>query len=67
MDREKLNKIINNYRESSNGDLEDVRKILKEDFDNTKKDVINLSYYLDNIKAHYDKINEEIKKRLTNG
>ena len=31
------------------------------------KDVIELTYYLDNITSQYDKINEELKKRLTNG
>ena len=67
MNREELIKIITNYRKSSNSDLEAVRKILKDDFDNTKKDVIELTYYLDNITSQYDKINEELKKRLTNG
>ena len=67
MNREELIKIISNYRKSSNSDLENVRKILKDDFDGTKKDVIELNYYLDNIKSQYDKINEELKKRLSNG
>ena len=67
MNREELIKIISNYRKSSNSDLENVRKILKDDFDGTKKDVIELTYYLDNIKSQYDKINEDLKKRLSNG
>tara|TARA_R110002020_G_scaffold220345_2_gene428281 strand:+ start:264 stop:467 length:204 start_codon:yes stop_codon:yes gene_type:complete len=67
MKREKLIDIVKNYQSKGNKDLEEVRKILKTDFDDTKKDVIQLTYYLDNLKAQYDKINDEIKKRLNNG
>lgn len=67
MEREKLIDIVKNYKSSGNKDLEEVRKILKADFDATKKDVIQLTYYLDNLKAQYDKINDELKKRLNNG
>jgi|TARA_R100000664_G_C2700204_1_gene100831 hypothetical protein len=67
MEREKLIDIVKNYKSSGNKDLEEVRKILKADFDATKKDVIQLTYYLDNLKAQHDKINDELKKRLNNG
>ena len=67
MEREELINVVKNYKKSSNKDLEQVRKILKDDFDNTKKDVINLTYYLDNLKAQYEKINDELKKRLNHG
>jgi len=66
MNKEEVLKILKNYKNSTNGDLEKVMDFLNEDFEKTKDVLIKLSEHLDITKDSYDKIYIEYKKR-TNG
>lgn len=59
----KIVKIINEYKESSNKELESVMDFIQEDFDETKKNIIKLTEHLDKIESTYNLILKEYKKR----
>lgn len=59
----KIVKIINEYKESSNKELESVMDFIQEDFDKTKKNIIKLTEHLDKIESTYNLILKEYKKR----
>lgn len=62
----KLEEIKNNYQNYSTEDLNQALIDLYNDFNNTKKLIINLSYNLDEIEEVYNKIYYEVDNR-TNG
>jgi galactitol-specific phosphotransferase system IIB component len=64
MDKEKLNKILISAKNASNNDLITASKLLEEEFDKTKKLIIDLTHHLDSIEDAHVKINEEYKKRF---
>ena len=41
--------------------------LLKNNFDNTKKLVVDLTYRLDSIEGKYNSLNTELKKRIKDG
>jgi hypothetical protein len=55
-----------NIDSKSNSDLTKVMDFLREDFDETKDIIIDLTKHLDNIEKMYDLIHNEFKRR-TNG
>lgn len=63
MDQEKLKKIILEYENRPNSDLEKAMDFLKEDFDETKKNVIKMTRHLDGVEHFYNKLLREYKKR----
>jgi hypothetical protein len=64
MDINKIIEISNNVNDKSNKDLISARDILIEEFDKTKDLIINLTKHLEGVEEMYDKINNEIKKRI---
>ena len=66
MEKEKLNEVIKNYKNSSNKDLIESIEFLTEDFEKTKDLLIKLTYHLDNTELNYNKLVEEYQKRISN-
>jgi hypothetical protein len=60
---EKIEKIINDFKSSSNKDLILVMNHLEEDFKETKDLIINLTYHLDKIEMTYNNILSEFQNR----
>ena len=63
MDIEDYKKIILEYETRSNKDLVIVMEHINEEFEKTKQQVINMTYYLDNLEITYNKILKEYQKR----
>jgi hypothetical protein len=63
MDIEDYKKIILEYETRSNKDLVNVMEHINEEFEKTKQQVINMTYYLDNLEITYNKILKEYQKR----
>jgi hypothetical protein len=63
MEESKLQNIIREYKNRSNGDLKLAMDELSKDFENTKQLLIKLSHHLDATEKVYNDILEEYKKR----
>lgn len=63
MDNEKIIDIINNYKDKSNKDLLNTLDILNEEFEETKKIIVNLTKHLDKVEEYYLLIEKEVEKR----
>jgi hypothetical protein len=64
MDINKVIEISNDAENKSNKDLITARDILMEEFDKTKDLIINLTKHLEGVEEMYDKVNNEMKKRI---
>lgn len=64
MDKEKINSIINDYKNASNKDLVIVMDSLNNDFEKTKTLIIKLSKHLDFIEETYNKVHMEYNSRI---
>ena len=64
MDIEKIKNIIENYDKVPNKDLPEAMVCLIERFDATKKAVIDLTHHIDAIERDFNKLNDELKKRV---
>lgn len=60
---EKVVKIINECKQSSNKDLIFAMDFIKEDFDRTKENLINLTYHLDKLENSYNLLLNEYTNR----
>jgi len=63
MDIEKVKKVIVDYESRPNKDLLEVMDFLQNDFEETKKTLIELTRHLDGTETVYNKILKEYKKR----
>jgi hypothetical protein len=63
MEQNKLQEIIKNYKNRSNGDLKLAMEELNKDFEQTKDMLIKLSYHLDATEKIYNDILNEFKSR----
>jgi hypothetical protein len=63
MDLEELKKIVNEYESRPNRDLIKVMDHINEEFEKTKKNLLTMTYYLDNLESTYNKILKEYQKR----
>ena len=63
MEQSKLQEIIKNYKNRSNGDLKLAMEELNKDFEQTKEMLIKLSYHLDATEKIYNYILNEYKIR----
>lgn len=63
---EKALEIINDYKSRTNKDLMFAMDKINEDFEFTKKQLIDLSYHLDKLEESYNLLLKEYKTR-TNG
>jgi hypothetical protein len=61
---EQVTQIIQEIDSRPNSDLTKVMDFLREDFDETKDMIINLTKHLDNIETMYDLVHNEYKKRV---
>jgi len=66
MDIEKLKEIVKDYKNRPNKDLTLVMDYINEEFEKTKKYVIDSTYYLDNLEKTYNDILKEYQKRNGN-
>ena len=64
MDIEKLIDVAKDYENKSNKDLFDAVNILHDEYEKTKEIIIELTKHLDNIEYYYNKVNDEVGKRL---
>lgn len=62
-DLQKYKSIIQDYKNSSNKDLTQVMDYLSEEFNTTKKNIIESTYYLDNLEKTYNSILKEYQNR----
>jgi DNA anti-recombination protein RmuC len=67
MDSNKVIEILKDYKNKSNKELVSCLDFLKNDFDKTKDLIIKLTYHLDSTENSYNKLLEEINKRISNG
>jgi hypothetical protein len=64
MDKEKIIEVSNDVENKSNKDLFLVVNELYEEYDKTKELIITLTNHLENVEIVYNKVNDEIAKRL---
>jgi hypothetical protein len=64
MEKERIVEISKDVINKSNKDLFDSLNELQIEYDKTKDLIINLTRHLENIELLYDKINNEIGKRV---
>jgi hypothetical protein len=64
MERDKIINIANNSEDSSNKDLVEVRDFLIEEYTKTKEIIIDLTKHLDGVEDLYNKVNNELEKRI---
>ncbi len=64
MNIEKLIDVAKDYENKSNKDLFDAVNILHDEYEKTKEIIIELTKHLDNIEYYYNKVNDEVGKRL---
>ena len=55
------------YKTKSNEKIIKTMKVLKEEFDKTKKVIVDLSYHLEDLERKFNLLNDEISKRKLNG
>lgn len=65
MELDKLLKIVEEVENKPNKDLIEVQKELIDEFEKTKDLIINLTKHLENVEDLYEKVNNEIGKRIT--
>ena len=63
METEKLKEVIQDYKNRPNKDLTLVMDYINEEFNKTKQNIIDLTYYLDNLEKTYNKLLKEYQKR----
>jgi hypothetical protein len=64
MDLEKLINVVEDVENKPNKDLFDAQNILIEEFDKTKQLILDLTKHLESVETLYDKVNNEIGKRI---
>jgi len=64
MEKERMEEIINEPKSKGNSDIMEVMLVLKNNYEDTKQLVVELTYRLDSIEEKYTKLNSELKKRV---
>jgi len=60
---EELTTIVKEVNDRPNSDLIKAMDFLREDFDQTKETIVQLTHHLDNIETMYDIIHKEFRNR----
>ena len=60
-------KIIKDYKEKSNKDLQIALEFINEDFKVTKESIIKLTHHLDALENTYNLLHKEYNERVKNG
>jgi hypothetical protein len=63
MDSKELIEIIEDCENRPNAQLIEVNTLLQNEFEETKKMILQLTEHLDKLEECYNRVNEEIKKR----
>jgi hypothetical protein len=66
MKNEEILEILKDYKNKSNKDLISALDFLNNDFVKTKDLIVKLTYHLDSTETSYNKLLEEINKRINN-
>jgi len=66
MKNEEILEILQDYKNKSNKDLISALDFLNNDFVKTKDLIVKLTYHLDSTETSYNKLLEEINKRINN-
>jgi hypothetical protein len=64
MDVQKLIDVTKDYENKSNKDLFDAVNLLYDEHEKTKELIIELTKHLENVEYYYNKVNDEVGKRL---
>ena len=64
MDKKDIIDIVENVKNKSNKDLIESRDVLLDEFNKTKKLIIDLTRHLESVESSYEIINKEIGNRL---
>ena len=64
MDKNKVIEIVNDPSIKSNKDLNECLSFLNDEFEKTKEIIVTLTKYLDGVESSYNKINDELNKRV---
>lgn len=64
MDKNKVIEIVNDPSIKSNKDLSECLSFLNDEFEKTKETIVTLTKYLDGVESSYNKINDELGKRV---
>lgn len=64
MEQDKILEVLGDYKNKSNKELTDVLDYLYTDFNQTKELILKLTYHLDSTELSYNKLLEEINKRI---
>ena len=64
MDKNKVIEIVNDPSIKSNKDLSECLSFLNDEFEKTKETIVTLTKYLDGVELSYNKINDELGKRV---
>jgi hypothetical protein len=63
---EEVLKIIKDYKEKSNKDLQIALEFINEDFKVTKESIIKLTHHLDSLESTYNLLHKEYTDRMKN-
>jgi len=63
MEIEKLKEIIQDCKNKPNKDLTSAMDYINEEFNKTKKNIIDSTYYLDSLEKTYNQLLKEFQKR----
>ena len=63
---EEVLKIIKDYKEKSNKDLQIALEFINEDFKVTKESIIKLTHHLDSLESTYNLLHKEYTNRMKN-
>jgi prefoldin subunit 5 len=63
MEKEKVLSIIKEYKNSSNNELKFAMDVIQQDFETTKKALLEMTYHLDKLEKTYDTILKEYQNR----
>jgi hypothetical protein len=66
MKNEEVLEILKDYKNKSNKDILSAMDFLMVDFEKTKSLILKLTYHLDSTETNYNKLLEEINKRVNN-
>jgi hypothetical protein len=64
MENNKILEILKDPSVKSNKDLNECLEFLNNEFEKTKDTIVKLTRYLDGVETSYNKVNEEIGKRV---
>ena len=62
-----MQEFFKDYKNKPNKEILDVMQVLKKEFDKTKQILIDLTLHIEDIEKKFNLLNNEIKKRKSNG